>query len=118
MQSVGGGSHEAIEQRAVEAVEVLQSVEHAELGAQIEMKRGMADGSKVDENHTAMGLLERDRGIDGSGSAPGASLGAEESKHPRLARARGVAGAGGTEAGESFEQRFRPGGVIEIFARS
>src|SRR6202158_718331 len=80
------------------------------------MKRGVTDGSKVDENDVAMRLLQRQSGIDGGGGASRASLGAQESKHPRLAYATESAGAGRTEAGERFEQRLRTGGVIEIFA--
>ena len=51
------------------------------------MKSGVADRGEVDQNHVAVRLLQRHGGIDGGGGAARASLGAEESKDPRLARA-------------------------------
>ena len=116
MQAFLGRSHQAIEQRDVEAVQILQSIEHAELRPQVEMKRGMADGSKVDENHVAMRLLQSHGGVDGGRGASRATLGAEESKYSGLACAAETAGTGGTEAGERFEQGLRTGRMIEIFA--
>src|SRR6266568_369775 len=80
------------------------------------MKRCVADGSKVDEHDIAVRLLQGEGGIDGGGGAAGTSLGAEESKYAGLACASKSASAGGTEAGESFEQGVGSGGVIEIFA--
>ena len=97
-------------------MKILQGVEHAELRAQVEMKRGVADGSKVDENHIAVRLLQRYRGIDCGGGASRASLGTEVGKYAGLARASESAGAGRTEAGESFEQRFGASRMIEIFS--
>src|ERR1022692_3599472 len=87
-----------------------------ELRPQVEMKRGVADGSKVDEDYVTVGLLQRYRGIDGGGGAACASLGAEESKYPGFAGATETAGAGGTKAGESLEQGLGSGGVVEVLA--
>src|ERR1700722_7126970 len=116
MQAILGWGHEAIEQRDVEAVEILQGVEHAELGPQVEMKRGVANGSEVNQNYISMRMLQRHGGVDCGGGASGASFGASECKFWSLARAPETAGAGGTEASQSFEQRVGTGGVIEIFA--
>ena len=93
MQALFGRSHQAVEQRDVEAVQVLQSVEHAELRAQVEMKRGVTDGSKVDQNDVAVRLLQRDGSVDSGGGATGASLGAEEREDPGLAGATESASA-------------------------
>ncbi len=108
MQAFLGRSHEAIEQRDIEAVQVLQRVEHAELGPQVEMQRSVANGREVDENDIAMRLLQRDGGIDGGRGAACAALGAEEREYPRFARAAEAASARGTEAGKSFEQGLIP----------
>ncbi len=82
------------------------------------MQLGVADGSKVHQNHVAVGLLQRNRGVDRGGSSAGASLGAEKSKDAGLARASASAGAVGTETGKSFEQSLGAGVVIQIFPGS
>src|ERR1700674_116015 len=115
MQALFGEGHKAIEQGDVQAVEILQGIVHPKLGPQVEMKSGVTDGSKVDENYISMRTLQGDRGVDGGGGASGASLGADESKHPGLARASETAGTGGTKAGQRLEQRLGAGGVIEVF---
>src|SRR6266852_8809273 len=114
MQAILGRGHEAIEQGAVETMKVLQRIEHAELRPQVEMQPSVSDGREVDEHHVAVRLLQGYSGIDGGGRTARASLGAEESKYPGLARAPDAARAGRTEAGESFQQRLGPGGVIQI----
>ena len=65
-----------------------------------------------------MRLLQRHCGIDRGRGAARAALGAEEREYPRFARAAEAASAGGTEAGERFEQGLGPGGMIQIFARA
>src|SRR5579864_298539 len=78
----------------------------------------MPDGSKVDENHVAMGLLQRQGGVHGGGRASRAPLGPEEGKHPSLPDTANVASAGRTEAGQSFEQGFGASRVVDVFPGS
>ena len=104
MQAVLSSGHQAFEQGSVEAVQVLERIGHSETGAQVEMQLGVADRSKVHENHAAVRLLQGNGGVDGGGSGAGASFGAEKSEDASLARASASAGAVGTETRESFEQ--------------
>ncbi len=113
MQPVLRGRHEAFEQRSVEAMEVFQSVRHAEAGAEIEMKLGVADGSEVDQDNAVVSLLESDGSVDRGGGGAGAALGTEEGENPGFAGAAASPRAVGTEAGEGFEQGFGAGRIIE-----
>ncbi len=118
MQAVLGHGHEAIEQGSVKAVQVLERVGDAEAGAQVEMKLGVADGSEIDQNHVAVGLLQRERGVDGGGGGSGAAFGAEKSENAGFARAAASTSAVGAEAGESFEQSLGAGAIVEILSRT
>ena len=115
MQSVFGSGHQAIEQRSVEAVQILERVGNSEAGTQVEMELGVADGSEIHQDHAAVGLLQGDGGVDGGGGRARASLGAEKGKDAGLARAAASAGAVGTETGQGFEKSFGAGAVIQIF---
>ena len=97
-------------------MEILQGIEHAELWPQIrdEARRDRWERSRREPrlHETAAGH----GGVDGGRGASRASLGAEERKYFGFAYAAETSGAGGTEAGQSLEQRFGTGRVIEIFA--
>src|SRR5271165_2251813 len=80
------------------------------------MKRGVADGSEVDENNVAVRLLQGHGSIDCGSGAARAALGAEESKYAGLARAPEIAGAGRTEASERFGQSLWATGMVDILA--
>src|SRR5579863_7898659 len=74
------GCHQAIEQRDIQAVQVLQGVKNAELRLEVEMKSGMSDGCEIHENHVPVRLLKRQRSVDGRSGATGAAFGAEKSE--------------------------------------
>src|ERR1700684_547216 len=103
MQAVLGSGHEAIEQRSVEAMQILERVVHSKIRAQVEMQLGVAYRGEVDQNHIAVGLLQSDSGVDSSGGGAGASLGAEKGEDAGFARAPASASAVRTEAGQRFE---------------
>ena len=79
------------------------------------MELAVADGSKVHQDHAAVGLLQGDGGIDGGGGRARASLGAEEGKNAGLARSSASASAVGTETRQGLEKSLSAGAVIEIF---
>ena len=118
MQAVFGRGHQAIEQRNIEAMQVLERVGDSESGSQVEMELGVADGRKVDQNHAALGLLQSYGGIDGGSGGARASFGAEEGKNARFACAPASAGAGGTKTRQGFEKSLSAGAVIQVFPGS
>src|SRR6202453_4395694 len=116
MQAVFAGGHQAFEQRSVPAMAVFESVGAPEAGAQIEMKLGVTDWSEIDQDHVAVRLLQGDGGVDRGSGCPGSSLGAEKGKDAGFSGASAGARAIGTEASESFEQRFRARVVVQKLA--
>src|SRR5258706_8921494 len=116
MQAVFGDSHQAIEQRRIEAVQILESVRYSEAGAQVEMELSVADGRKVHQNHAAVGLLQSKGGVDRGSGGASASFGAEEGEDAGFARAPASAGAVGTEPRQGLEQSLRTGAFVEVFS--
>src|SRR5260370_25498713 len=78
----------------------------------------MAHGCEVDQDNAALGLLQRQRRIDGGSGGASATFGAEKCKDTRLACPAASASPRGTETGESLEQRRRTRRVIQILARA
>src|SRR5260370_7826060 len=77
----------------------------------------MAHGCEVDQDNAALGLLQRQRRIDGGSGGASATFGPEKCKDTRLACPAASASPRGTETGESLEQRRRTRRVIQILAR-
>src|SRR6267154_2907435 len=78
----------------------------------------MAHGCEVDQDNAALGLLQRQRRIDGGSGGASATFGPEKCKDTRLACPAASARPRGTETGESLEQRRRTRRVIQILARA
>ena len=78
----------------------------------------MANGREVDQDDAALRLLQRQRRIHGGGGGASATFGAEKCKNTRLACPAASASPGGTETGESLEERRRTSRVIQILARA
>src|SRR5579872_2519937 len=73
-----GLGHEAIEQRHIHAMQILQRVQNSKLRTQIEMKRCVPDGSEIQQGNVPVRLLECQGSIDGRSSTPGSAFGAQE----------------------------------------
>ena len=113
MKAVAIGRHQAIEQGAIHAVEVLQGIDQGELRAQIQLQRSVADGSEIDQHDTAVSFLQGDGGVHRDGGGSGSALGVQKSQNASFGQVALGAAQGGGEAGESFDQGFAAGGVIE-----
>ena len=71
-------SHQTVKQGDVQAVKILQCVEHAELRPQVEMKRGVTNGSEIEQDDVSMCLLKGESSVYRSGGASRAAFGAQE----------------------------------------
>ena len=118
VQAIFARGHQAIEQRSVEAVKIFEGVGHSKAGAEIEVELGVADGSEIDQNYAAMGLLKGDGGVDSGGGGSGAAFGAEKSEDASFAGTAAGTRAVGAETGEGFEERLSAGGIVQKLARS
>src|SRR5437763_16218845 len=98
MQSFLGRSHQAVEQGNVQAMQVLQRVQYAELRPQIQMKSGMADRGEVHQNDIAMALLQGNCSVHRSRGAARATLRTEKREYARFSGTPGGPGARGIEA--------------------
>src|SRR4051812_985560 len=86
MHSFFRRGHQAIEQRNVQSMQVLQSVKHPELRPQVEMQRRVADGSEIHQNDITVSLLQRYRSVNSSRGASRTAFGAEKSENLGFAR--------------------------------
>ena len=66
LQSALALGHQTFEQRSIEAVQILQRVHHSERGPHIEMKSAVSQRSKIHQQNSALGFLQRDGGVDGN----------------------------------------------------
>src|SRR5579864_3162023 len=80
------------------------------------MKRGVSDRCKVQQDNVSVRLLERKGSVNCSGCTTRASFGPQKRKDSCPSGAAGSPCARRTEAGESFEKRLRPSGIVQIFA--
>jgi hypothetical protein len=109
MKAIAIGRHQAIEQRTVHAMQVLQGVDERELRPQIQLQGGVADGSEIHQHHASVSFLQGDGGIHGGGGGAGSALGVQKSEDAGLAGAALRAAQGGGEAGKGFDQGFAAG---------
>ena len=66
---------------AVHAVQIAGGVGHGEDGLEIQVQRGVAERSKVDQRRLSMGRLQSQREIDGHGGGAAAALGIDDGKN-------------------------------------
>ena len=84
MKAIAIWRHQAVKQRTVHAMQVLQCIDDRELRPQIQLQGGMADGSEIHQHHTPVSLLQGDGGIHRGGGGSGPALGVQKSENPRL----------------------------------
>src|SRR5208282_3541462 len=99
VQAVLACGHQAIEQRNVETMQVLERIGYSEAGAQIEVELGVADRSEVHEDDVAISFLQSHRRVDGCGGGAGATFCAEKGKDASLPGRAASAGAVGAVTG-------------------
>src|SRR5580658_6112617 len=117
MQSVAIRRHQAVEQRTIHAMQILQSIDQRKLRPQIQLQSSMANRSKINQHHAPMRLLYRDGGVHSGGSSTGPTLGVQKSKDTRLARTALCPAQRRREARERFDQSLAAGIVIQKLAR-
>src|ERR1700741_374587 len=96
-------------------MEILQSIEHAEAWAGIEMKSGVADRGKVHQDRLTVALLKRDGGIDRKCCGAASTLGIDDREDTSLAAAASLA-ARGRIAREGFQQSLGSRHAVDKFA--
>ena len=74
----------------------------------------MAQQGKVNQYCPAVRIFEGDRGIHRNGCGASATFGAEKCKNTRLACPAASASPGGTETGESLEERRRKLRLLQL----
>src|SRR5271167_1433554 len=94
-------------------MEILQGINQGKLRAQIQLQSGVTDGSEIHQDDAAMGLLQRDGGIDSGGGSSGSALRIQKSEDTRLAGAALRAAERGGETSEGLDQCFTAGGMIQ-----
>ena len=117
MKVVAIRRHQAIEQRQIHAMQVLQRIHDRELWAKIELQSRMPDGSEIHQDHAPVRFLQRDRNVHSSRGRASSTFGVDETEHPGFAGTALGAAQGRGEAGERFDQGLVAGGAVHKFAR-
>ena len=86
LQAAFALGHQTFKQRGIQPVQVLQRVHHAKRGPHVEMERAMSEGSKIHQQNSALGFLQRDRGVDRYGGAARSALGIHHGEDAGAAR--------------------------------
>ncbi len=97
-------------------MQILQGIHHAERGPYIEMKRAVSQRSKIHQQNSTLGFLQRNRGIDGDRRAARAPLGIHHGEDARPSGRSPALAASGGNAGEGFNQGFGGGAAFQKFA--
>src|SRR5437667_12163062 len=112
------GTHKTIEQRCVHAMQILQRVKHPEAGSHVQVQRGIADKSKINQHDFTVVLLQCNRGIHSHSSCARTTFGVHHGKNFGFTDVTSCFAARGGVPGQSFEQGVSTSRTIEEFASS
>src|SRR5208282_53258 len=111
VKAVAIRSHQALKQRTVHAMQILQRVDQRELRPQIQLQRGMADGSEIHQHDAPVSFLQGDGSIYRSCGRARSTLGVQKREDASFARTALRPAQGRREASESLDQGLSARGM-------
>src|ERR1700730_440352 len=99
-------SHQSLEQRGIQPMQILQGVDYSEGGPYIQMKSAMSQGSKIHKQNSVLGLLERNGRVNGDSGTPASAFGIHYGDDRGATGGGAAFAAGGGKPRHRFNQGF------------